>query len=240
MLRTVLCALLIAGIGVCVADDSLLRLRHSCYLVLVPDETATLRADFNCIPHGTYPDWLEYTLYDRSGDEVAWGQVPPGAQAVLDVRVKTPGLHVLELTSGWNLATCALSGPPWAFVVSSRLPLQTVGEVPRLYFHVPAGLRSFGLFAQSSVTREGIRVEVLAPDGRVTKVLDGDADRLEKLDVDVPAGQDGAEWSVRVTAPQTPGMNLDDCLLYLGDSLPPFLAPTAEAVRSVALRGDWQ
>lgn len=240
MLRTAVFALLLGVIGVCVADDPLPRLRHLCYLVLVADEAATVRADLNCIPHGTYPDWLEYTLYDRSGDEVAWGQIPPGAQAVLGAPMNTQGLHVLELVPGWNLATCDLSGAPWAFVVSSRLPLQTVGEVPRLHYHVPAGLRSFSLFAQSSVTREGIRVEIFAPDGQVAKVLDGDADRLEKLSVDVPAGQDGAEWSVRVTSPQTPGMNLDDCLLYLGDGLPPFLAPTPEAARALALRSDWQ
>jgi len=93
MLRTALFALLLGVIGVCVADDPLPRLRHLCYLVLVADEAATVRADLNCIPHGTYPDWLEYTLYDRSGDEVAWGQIPPGAQAVLGAPMNTQGLH---------------------------------------------------------------------------------------------------------------------------------------------------
>lgn len=240
MSRLILWAALLAWVAPCLGDDPLPRLRHTCYLVLVAEEGQAVGASFQCIQHGTYPDWLEYALYDRAGQELTWGQVQPGGQATLETPVVTPGLHVLELASGWNLSTCAPAGLPWAFVVSSRLPLQSVGEVPALFFHVPAGLGSFSIFAHSSVLGEGIRLEILDPNGQVSRVYDGDADALQKITVTVPAGSDDAEWSVRVTRPETPGMHLDDCLLYLSDDLPPFLAPTAEMARALAQRSDWR
>ena len=62
----------------------------------------------------------------------------------------------------------------------------------------------------------------------------GDFDNLQTVQVDVPAGADGAVWELRLTDPDDEGLNLDDVQLYLSGRVPPFLSPSAEDVEVFA------
>jgi len=56
----------------------------------------------------------------------------------------------------------------------------------------------------------------------------GDFDALQTVQVDVPAGADGAVWELRLTDPDDEGLHLDDVQLYLSGRVPPFLSANAD------------
>lgn len=216
------------------------QLRHTCYAVVLAPEGSSIHLGLKSIAKGTYPDWLQYAIIDGNGDEVLWDQLRPGSQGEVEYPVRTPGLHVIELVTGWNVATLAVGDMPSALVVSERLPLQTVGEVPRLYFYVPAGVTEFVITGSASVTGEGARLTVSGPDANEAGVLDGDLDKPEKLTLRVSPGQDARVWSFAITSPQTPNVYVDDVLLHFSENIPPYVAETAEAAETFARMGEQQ
>ena len=204
------------------------RLRHTSYLALLAPEGHTIRLHLQCLPHGTYPHRLECEVINSEGDEQAWCEVAVGEERVCETPVIVPGLHLLELSSGWNLATCHVEALPYAYIARKRAPLHTVGAMPRLYFYVPEGTREFAVHVVASVVGEGLRLGISDPEGNEVTFVDGDVVREERLDVTVPEGMDGRAWSFAVTPPTGPGLYLDDVHLYLGETLPPFAAKRPE------------
>ncbi len=237
--RGVVLALLVAS--TVSAGEQWPQLRHTCYAVVLAPEGSSIRLGLRSIVKGTFPDWLQYAIIDANGDEVVWDQLRPGSEDEVEYPVRTPGLHVIELVTGWNVATLSVRGDmPSALVVSQRLPLQTVGPVERLYFFVPAGTAEFSVFISASVTGEGARLSVNDADGNEAGVIDGDMDTTEKLTVRVPAGHDGRTWSFSIGKPLTAGTYLDDVLLHFDESIPPYVAETAAAAEAFARMGERQ
>ena len=216
------------------------QLRHTSYAVVLAPEGSSIRLGLQSIQKGTYPDWLQYAIIDGNGDEVMWDQLRPGSQGEVEYRVQTPGLHVIELVTGWNVATLAVPDHPSALVVSERLPLQTVGEVPRLHFYVPAGVTEFSITVSASVTGEGARLTVSDSDGNEAGVLDGDMDKPEKLTIPVAPGLGAKVWSFSITRPETPNVYVDDVLLHFSENIPPYVAESAEAAVTFARMGEQQ
>ncbi|MFQ5809893.1 MAG: hypothetical protein ACE5JM_09770 [Armatimonadota bacterium] len=204
------------------------QFRHTNYVALLAEAGTPIKASLACRHHGTYEDTLVYRLIDSASEEALVGEVLPEELATIELQPKRTGLHVLVLSSGWNVATIELGELPHAIVVKPDAPLQTVRRVERLYFYVPKGLREFSLLVSASVTREGLRFQVLDPEGRVVIDEDGDFDAERKLAATVPAGADGRAWSLAILEPQTPGMGLDDVMLRLDEKLPPYLAKKPE------------
>ena len=205
-----------------------LRLRHANYVGVIAEAGVPIRGTVACIRHGAYEDALVYTVLDSRSEEVHVGEVLPGASEQVEVKPRTPGLHVFVLTCGWNLATIDLGELPHAIVAKPDAPMQTVGRCERLYFFVPEGTRRFDLFVSASVTREGARLQVFDPDGRRLLDEEGEFDIEGKLTVTVPGGGDGRPWSLAIVEPETPGMGLDDVMLRLDAKLPPYLAKKPE------------
>lgn len=220
--------LLVACVAAQAEEEVEPRLRHTSYVALLAPEGRTIRVHLMCLPHGTYPHRLECAVINSQGDEQAWCEVAVGEERVCETPVIVPGLHLLELSSGWNLATCRVEDLPYAYIARKRAPLHTVGAMPRLYFYVPAGVREFSVHVVASVVGEGVRLGISDPEGNEVALVDGDAVREERLDVTVPAGMDGRAWSFAITPPTGPGLYLDDVHLYLGDNLPPFAAKRPE------------
>lgn len=217
-----------AFVGVLHAGEQWPLLRHTSYVVALAPEGSVIRASLSCERRASYPEWLQYTIIDSSGAELARGEVAPGDRARPRVEVKRPGIHVIELACGWNVCTCAVEGLPYAQVVKRRLPLQTIGPIPRMYFYVPGKCAAFSVFFSSSVTGEGLRLRVRDPEGRQAGTYDGDADDLQKLSLRPGPGQTGKAWSFAIEKPTTPGLALDDVLLHFSDEIPPFVAARAE------------
>jgi len=236
--RSVILALLFAS--TVTAGEQWPQLRHTCYAVVLAPEGSSIRLGLTSVAKGTYPDWLQYAIIDANGDEAVWDQLRPGSQGEVEYRVQTPGLHVIELVTGWNVATLVVPDHPSALVVSERLPLQTVGEVPRLHFYVPAGVTEFSITVSASVTGEGARLTVKDSDGNEAGVLDGDMDKPEKLTIPVAPGQDARVWSFSITRPQTPNVYVDDVLLHFSENIPPYVAETAAAAEAFARMGEQQ
>ncbi|MGD8239245.1 MAG: hypothetical protein PVH68_11870 [Armatimonadota bacterium] len=204
------------------------QLRHTNYVALLAEAGTPIEASLACKHHGTYEDTLVYRLIDGASEEVLVGEVLPEESATIALQPKRTGLHVLVLSSGWNVATIDLGELPHAIVVKPDVPLQTVRRVERLYFYVPKGMRAFDLLVSASVTSEGLRFQVFDPGGKVVIDEDGDFDAERKLAVTVPAGADGRAWSLAILEPRTPGMGLDDVMLRLDEKLPPYLAKKPE------------
>lgn len=198
--------------------------RHTNYVALLAEVGETIRATVRCMHHGAYEDTLVYRLINSASEELLAGEVLPEETRRVELRPVTPGLHVLVLSSGWNVATVELGELPHAIVVKRDVPLQTVRRCERLYFYVPKGMREFNLFVSASVTGEGLRFQVFDPDDKVVIDEDGDFDAERKLAVTVPTGADGRAWSLTILEPRTPGMGLDDVMLRLDEKLPPYLA----------------
>ncbi len=204
------------------------QFRHTNYVALLAEGGAPIRATLGCTHHGTYEDTLVYRLINSASEELLAGEVLPEETRRVELRPVTPGLHVLVLSSGWNVATVELGELPHAIVVKPDVPLQTVRRCERLYFYVPKGMRGFNLFVSASVTGEGLRFQVFDSDDKVVIDEDGDFDAERKLAVTVPTGADGRPWSLAILEPRTPGMGLDDVMLRLDEKLPPYLAKKPE------------
>jgi len=204
------------------------QFRHTNYVALLAEGGAPIRATLGCTHHGAYEDTLVYRLINSASEELLAGEVLPEETRRVELRPVTPGLHVLVLSSGWNVATVELGELPHAIVVKPDVPLQTVRRCERLYFYVPKGMRGFNLFVSASVTGEGLRFQVFDPDGNAVIDEDGDFDAERKLALTVPTGADGRRWSLAILEPRTPGMGLDDVMLRLDEKLPPYLAKKPE------------
>ena len=238
MKRTLAAVLALLIVSTTTGGELWPQLRHTCYSVVLAPEGSIIRFNLRSIVKGTYPHPLQYALIDESGDEVLWDQLRPGTSATIEYPVQRPGLHVIELSTGWNVATLAVEDLPSAIVVSSRLPLQTVGEIERLHFYVPAGVTQFAITISASVTGEGARLIVTDADGNEAGLLDGDLDTPEKLTISVPEGQDGRCWSFTIAKPHTPNTYVDDVLLHFDEQIPPYVSEAAEAAEVFGTRGD--
>jgi len=219
-----LMGLLMGSVSVGGAEEPPLLLRHTNYVVALAAAHQPLTAQLACVRHSytTYEDSLRLRLIDDQNEEVLAREFLPEEKGQVSYRPLRSGLHLLVLDSGWNLATVRVN-VPFALVAHQRCPLQFVRRPPRLYFYVPSGRRTFSLFVGSSVTGEGLRLVVYAPNGQVVCTEDGDFDKTTKLPLTVPPGAEGKVWSLAVLPPQTAGLVLDDVLLYLGENLPPYL-----------------
>ena len=132
------------------------------------------------------------------------------------------------MDSGWNICFFDSGETPSAFIASDLHPLQTIRGIERLYFYVPKNCKRFSLFVTADVTGEAARIIVSSPDGQTIKEEEGDYDKRTAIKVDVPAGSDGKVWSLSVVKPNAPGLVLDDVMLSLDPSLPPFLSKRAD------------
>jgi hypothetical protein len=204
-------------------------LRRLNYAALLGNAGKELRLQARSVQHTRlYGEELNYILYDCDGNEIASGGTPLNTSATIAATPKTDGLCALELDSGWNICFFDSGETPSAYVASEMVPLQTIREIERLYFYVPKDCKRFSIGVSASVTGEGARIVVFAPDGQTVKEQEGDFDKREQIKVDVPAGADGKAWSLSVAKPGAPKLYVDDVELSLDPALPPYLSKRAE------------
>jgi len=162
-----------------------------------------------------------------------------GARRVVAARAARGELSVVELDSGRNACRIESGGASRGHVARDRCPVRSVGPTGRLHFLVPKSINAFDIFIHASVTGEAARLRVLDPAGVPLAECQGDFDRPER--VRVRLGRAGADrvCSLEVVRPVEGGLGLDDVTLWLGEMLPPYLCPDAEAARWFgARRGD--
>lgn len=205
-------------------------LRHTNYVLWEGETGQPAEARMRCIAHGytRYADELHARAIGPKGEEIDAEVVAPGQEMGFRVTPAATGKHLFQLRAGWNLAVLDLGDRPHAYVASEQAPLQTVRAVERLYFYVPAGTKQFAITASASVTREALLLRVLDPEGGVALEREGDFDKPETLRIPVAAEQAGRVWSLSLLPPKTPGLVIDDVMLFLRAPLPPYLAKRPE------------
>jgi len=201
-------------------------------VAVIAEAGQVIEAGLRCVRHGyrAYEDVLKYKLLTPDSDEVLAGEVRPGESAAVRYEVRKTGLHVFELSSGWNLATIQVKDLPYAVVVSDHLSMQTVKKCEKLHFYVPKGTKYFNVYASASVTGEGVLFRICDSDGEVVHEQDGDLDKRTKLQTVLRRhqGQDGKVWSLAILPPQKPGLALDDVKVSFDHRLAPYLAEKPE------------
>jgi len=203
------------------AEDTVLR--HDNYLAFTGQKGATADFDVRSIPRAPYHDDLKLLVLDSESREVFDQVVPVGTETKVNMPLASEGLHVLCVSSGQPLAVVRRTNGPSALVAWEQTPLNICGAFARHYFFVPQGLRTFQIGLSADVTGEGARLGIWSPDGQAVVDLEDDFDKLQRVQVDVPAGMDNQPWAITLTRPQDPKLVLDDVLLWLGRGLPPYL-----------------
>ena len=136
------------------------------------------------------------------------------------------GVVAVRLSTGANAAAAWADGDaPWAVVVASaRQPLHVISRVEALYFHVPAGTRRFAAFARGGGGRENARVRIFDATGRCAAAASAEGARTAWARAEVPDGQAGKVWSLRVDRPAEFEGTFEDALVWLSDDVPPYVA----------------
>lgn len=212
------------------ADEPGPLLRQTNYLAVLPDPDRPAEVVLQTQQYSpAYADVLHFTLIGPDSSTVRTGEVPLGEQFRLSFPTAARGLHVLELDSGWNACRVETGTTPSAWVARETVPLQTARGVKQLFFYVPRGTKQFSVWLVAATPREGARVRISGPDGRIAVEEESDYDTPQRIRVPVPPQTDGKVWSLALLKPQTRGLNVDDVKLWLDSTLPPYLA----------LRHDW-
>ena len=200
-------------------------LRHDNFLAFSADEGEDVRIAVTSAKRRgyQYANDLEVSVIDSTSTVTLKQTVPLDTEAAITYHVQTTGLHVVRVSSGWNLCRAWVLDRPWALVAWGEVPVSICGSVARQYFYVPEQCANFTIALIADVTGEGALLRVYDATGRLVREQAGDYDREERVVVEVPEGADGAAWSLTLEDPAQEGLNLDDVTVYLGRSLPPYL-----------------
>jgi len=181
-----------------------LRGVNTLYL-FVADPAEPIRIDLRHAAGDARPRPIGWALVGAPGEALAEGEVGPGETAELSLQVPAAGVYAfaVQATEG---------GGPWYSVRVRSHPygLDASADAylfrrnPPQYFHVPAGRESFSLRAATGGRNQEMRVRVWRPDGELAldHVVRADEGARQTLEITVPAGMDGAVWSVAVGAPE--------------------------------------
>ncbi|MFQ6097103.1 MAG: hypothetical protein ACE5O2_05190 [Armatimonadota bacterium] len=184
-----------------------MNLRHAHVLVIPTKPKDEMRATLHAIRASIgYPDALSYRLVSPSGALLQRGTVPVEQTAELRFNAPDGGVYLLELDPQRN--ACALSGVRYAIDVSDAGLLQVIKESAPIHFRVPAGLKRFAL----SFNGEAASAKVLSGDGRVVRDLELPQYASVRTEINVPAGQDGEIWSLRLELTEDQAVTFDPAL----------------------------
>lgn len=206
-------------------------LRHVNYVAFQPGRTA-VTARLSCRRHSwRYDDGLRYRLLVGDANVVDRGQLEPEQSRTCEWRLP-PKLHAIELDSGANLVSLRLDGAPWGVVCSRGVPASMVGEA-RWYIFQAAEHRGF-FTVSAAVHGEGCRVVVRTLDGPL--LLDSTSDFDQPQQLAIPDAGTARILELRVLAPNTDELTLDDVELQLGRGLAPYLTVSPADARRMGDR----
>ncbi|MCE5236935.1 DUF4838 domain-containing protein [bacterium] len=172
---------------------------------------------------GKYTDPCRWFLNDPDGNVVQDGVLKPGQEAQLDFPAAKAGVYNFVCDPGANSAHVTLLNDHAALMGQT---ISFIGETSPLHVYVPVGLKSFRIVLETSAPGETATLTVLAPDGKEAASGCTGQKALYTADVQVPAGQDGQVWGVRLS--KAPTGVLEDITLKLDDRLPAYWSHTAD------------
>jgi len=146
-----------------------------------------------------YRPGTQWVVVAPDGKPVADGHLKVRESAEVRFTPAADGVYLLVAESGNNSHFVeVLSGQRWSFRASRELPLVVNGQFGRFYFHVPAGVTGFSVFAKAEgqAAGRGGKLAVYRPDGQVAGRLEGDLGSLAELKITVPADQQDRVWAL--------------------------------------------
>jgi hypothetical protein len=230
-MRELLCLVLLLALSAPASADSPI-LRYTSYVIVeVAGKPVPVR--FESRPYGTLHD--DFTYKDQPAYAVigADGHLldERDGRLGLDSTVTVPGaageFGLIEARSGNNYCI-AYPEVPYAFVATETAPLNVVRGFERLHFFVPKGLTAASVFFHAWSVGEAGRAIIYDPQGNVAAELEDDFNQPTAVSFVVPEGQDDRAWAVALLPPQRDGWEIDDCKVWLSDSLPGLLVPQAQ------------
>ena len=217
-------------------------LRHANFLTFSADEGDEVQIAVTSMKRRGYrhANDLEVSVIDSTSTLTLEQTVPLDTEQTITYRVRTTGLHVVHVSSGWNLCEAEVLDRPWALVAWGEVPVSICGSCARQHFFVPERCERFAIALMADVTGEGALLKVRDAAGNVIAEGEGDFDREERVEVEVPEGADGAAWSLSLEDPAQEELALDDVTFYLGRSLPPFLCEDPDWLEGFCAGEEYQ
>ena len=217
---------LAAGVCECRAEEkpfSCRGLRHGHMFLIWNEAGGAPKITLTSLLFGKYTDGLEYKVIAADSKVLTRGEMDAGGKVEVNNLPECPRYLVLA-EPGMN-GVLLDADRPWGLVVGPTHPIGPNAPSGRLYFYVPPECKGFQITVCCRSPKEAAKIVVHRPDGGAAGELDGELDEETPLKVEVPAGGDGAVWSVEFLPPTAPGTFLDDVALNLEGELPLLLCP---------------
>lgn len=167
---------------------------------------------------------IAYVVQDISGRSIAASDSVFGT---VQVRYTPPGggINLARIAGKRNWYTVGIPDGAYGIVTSKFHALHMTGDERPVYFYVPDDAKRLRLYL-SGDKREGVTVQVIAPDGSVATETTVRFNESHTLEAKVAQGQDGKVWSFRVADPRLKGeqYGLDDVVVYFSDNVPPLVS----------------
>jgi len=193
------------------------------YLYAVADATVDLRID----PRRADRNVQEITVsvHSPSGQRVA--QFATSVYEDITGRFTAPVTGIYELTIDQGLNTTRLSAENARLFYKAERgnPLLLLGEHPRLYFFVPFQAGAFRVRAWGKYLRQQVKASVFDAQGNLVASDESGQGNDASLTIQVPNGQAGRIWSLRLDRPERdPDFVIRNVLVELDGDVVPYLA----------------
>ncbi len=197
-----------------------LRYRNPLFILGKAGEAATVKVTnlqlANCRP-GT-----QWAVVGPDGKVLSEGHMKVRESQDVTFTPDRDGTYVLVAQSGQNSHSLVVTtGQHHAFLAGGKQKLTVNGQFGRMYFHVPAGVARFSIFAKAEgqAAGRGGKLTVTGPDGKQAAHIEGDLGSETEMAVTVPAGMDGRVWCLEA-------LDLsNDLTVRLTGAVSPYLTP---------------
>lgn len=160
------------------------------------------------------------------GAAVHKGEIPFQDEGTIGFRAPANGIYRVAVDARQNRMAVISSTHPICLAGDGG-PIRLILSAGTYYFHVPPGTREFAVRVAGEGMGEGIRAELLNPDGEVVQEADDvvQTHQFEVLREAPPAA--GETWALRLSRPST--IAWEDHAVDLR-GIPPLLAPSPEGL----------
>jgi hypothetical protein len=205
--------------------------RHAHYFLIWNPGEGSPQAKLDGVGYSRYTDGLAYRVINARNEVLVDDEIP--RETSVEIRdLPCSPLYLLYAEPGFNGVRLRVDRA-YGIVADQKHRLGLNAPKGRLFFYVPPECERFRVVAQSVSPREGGRVEVVAPDGKVVGVADGELDDPTVVKVSAAREMRGRVWSLVLKPPTAEGLFLDDLNVHLEGDLPCLVVPRADWARDL-------
>jgi hypothetical protein len=185
-------------------------------------EGEKLHLELQRIQIGAFRDAVTYLVEGPSGIVMAQGELTRGDNETQQISIAVPaGVYSVRIEAGSGAVSLASSNRHVVTEASQKSPMNIIGRVRPLTFHVPEQTTSFNLHLKASA-RETVRLVMHDPQGDT--VIDDVFDREVTVNFDA-SGRAGI-WNLQLLRAPV-GIFEDVEQIYL-EGVPPYFSEAAE------------